>query len=294
MFRHGILASAALGAMGVFAVSAAGEDVSNDGSSYITTPTMAGGGSNAYLGEPGARPVSVVDFRPEDFDDVGSVDLDIARIAGAIGFEVDRRDADLMGRVTLRVVNDPNIGAPPDVRDPDNWLSRTLEASSARAPVSVYDVAESHPGVMPRRGLRLDYMAPIARRVAGDLEVAVVPRANLVVGRDVSGVGGGAVVRFGRNLTKPRDERSRWYAFIGVDAQALTWSLGGGRGDEQALRLEDKQLIGDAQAGIAVRLGAGDLSFGIVHREIKYRGVNGSDSVERQEQYAGVSYSIVR
>jgi len=295
MFRLGILASAALGAMGVFTVAALGDDSWSSSSSFITTPITAGSGSNPYLAEPGGRSVSVsvVDYRPSDFDDVGSVDLDISRIAGAIGFEVDRRDADLMGRVTLRVVNNPDVGAPPDVRDPDNWLAQTLEASSARAPVSVYDVAETSRGVVPQRGVRLDYTAPVARRVAGDLEVAFVPRANVVIGRNVSGVGGGAVVRFGRNLTKPRSERSRWYAFIGVDAQALTWSLGG-RSGGQGLRLEDKQIIGDAQAGIAVRVGAGDLAFGIVHREIKYQRVDGAEGVRRREQFAGISYSIKR
>src|SRR5262249_8348243 len=109
------------------------------------------------------------------------------------------------------------------------------------------------------------------------------PRANLTFGVDVSGVGGGAIVRFGRDLTEPRAEAPRWYAFIGADAQALTWSLGGGQ--ERTLRLEDKQLVGDYQIGVARRVAGGDLALGLVHREVKW------NDVSRDEQFIGVSFT---
>jgi hypothetical protein len=287
MRRHGLFESAGLGAIcflsSTVATAADLREPLADPTAALIEPLVAGEPVRQSLSQiPPARPLY---GDPAQFDDVTAVEFDVTRVAGALGFEVDRSDASFLGRVALRVVDDPRVGRSPIATDANDPYVSALEQSRRSAPVKIQDVADAPYGVVPRRGLRLDYIRPVASVLPGELEVAVEPRANVLFGEQVSGVGGGAVVRFGRNLTAPRKERSRWYAFVGADAQALTWSLGGG-GEEHTLRLEDKQLIGDYQAGVAMRVGHGDLAFGFVHREVKW------NDVSRDEQFVGVSYAI--
>ncbi|MGD2132795.1 MAG: DUF2219 family protein [Maricaulaceae bacterium] len=98
----------------------------------------------------------------------------------------------------------------------------------------------------------------------------------------------GAVYRFGESLSAPRadSEIEGLYFFAGADAQAVTWRLTGGDRDAVDMRLEDYSMVGDAQAGVALRLGAGDLSFGVIHREIRY------DEAKAEETFGGLSFAI--
>ena len=288
MTRQVLRATAALGVLSCAAGAASAADLHNAAlvGGPLNTINEPRDGAGPYPAT-GARPPSAMfPVDPSDFDDVRALEFDVARVVGAWGMEVDRSEAALMGRVALRVVADPTVGGPVDVTDPYDPALRQLDQARPTAPVNVYDVGAEANALTPRRGVRLDYSTPVSSSFAG-VEVALEPRANVVMGSDVSGVGGGAIVRFGRNLTAPREDRSRWYAFVGADAQALTWSLGS-TGQEPTLRLEDKQLIGDYQAGVAVRVGEGDLAFGLVHREVKHNGAS------RNEQFVGVSYAIRR
>ncbi len=290
MIRHALLASAALGAMGACVGAAAGAADFQAGDSDAretrrqTIAEPAHGSGRPGLAVDAAAPA--YSFGVDEFDDVSALELDVTRVAGALGLAVDRSDAQLLGRVALRVVDDPRVGAPPSVTDVDDPYVAAIEQSRTPAPVRARDIAAEEPrGVLPRRGLRLDYARPVTSDLPGGaLEVAVEPRANVLFGEQVSGIGGGAVVRFGRNLTAPREDGSRWYAFVGADAQALTWSLGGARQDH-VLRLEDKQMVGDYQAGVALRVAEGDLAFGFVHREVSW------NDVSREEQFIGVSFT---
>lgn len=287
MLRHARLTTAALGAAGIISGAADAADLREapEGDRIVQTVESGSDALDPVLGGAGSERRRLA-FDPSEFDDVGSVELDVTRIAGALGMRVDRSDAALLGRVALRVVDDARVGSPPVATDPTDPYVSSLESARGPAPVTVYDVAEGPPGVSQQRGLRLDYTRPMSSKLPGALEVAVEPRANVLFGEDVSGVGGGAVVRFGRNLAAPRKQRSRWYAFVGADAQAVTWSLGGRAGEEHVLRLEDKQLIGDYQAGVAMRVGPGDLALGLVHRKVKYSGAH------RNEDFVGVSYAF--
>jgi hypothetical protein len=251
----------------------------------ITDRAGGAGGADAAPLAPTSETAAMYGLDPLEFEDVGVLDLDVARVAGALGMEVDRSNTAFLGRVALHVVDNPRVGGTPIVTSMDDPYVRSLER--AAAPVTAFDVSADGQRTLPSRGLRLDYSRPLTNVLPGEVEVAFEPRANVLFGQDVSGVGGGAVVRFGRNLTKPRGERSRWYAFIGADAQALTWSLGGG-GEERGLRLEDKQLVGDYQIGVARRMGVGDLALGLVHREVKW------NDVSTDEQFIGVSYTARR
>jgi len=104
---------------------------------------------------------------------------------------------------------------------------------------------------------------------------------------NVEGVRFGALVRFGENFSAPRRSGSRgWYIFAAADAQAVTWKLDGRAGE--VVRLEEKSLVGDAQAGVAIEVGGGDLAFGFVHREFSYEGYSAN------EQFGGVTFAITR
>lgn len=124
-------------------------------------------------------------------------------------------------------------------------------------------------------------------RFAG-LDVDVSPRANITVGNISSGAGAGALVRIGQNLVKEgRNPRSgQWFLFAGADAQAVTW-----RPDSSPLiadggvAVQEMVMIGDAQAGIAWRLGKANLAVGFVHREFSWEGAT------IEEQFGGISIS---
>ncbi len=311
--RRALLACAALGTMvgliggGVSSAPAAAADLAEPMLGSAETLVQAsnrGGGRRLSLAaaraqaEENERLGSMYGFDVSEFENVGRVEFDMARVAGAIGMQVDSSTAPLFGRVALHVVDDSRAGSHPVLTSVDDPYVRNLERSRATAPLGVYDVGASPSRISPQRGLRLDYAQAISAALPaalpgaeflGELEVAVEPRANVVMDGDVSGVGGGAIVRFGRNLSSPRKDDKGWYAFVGADTQALTWSFGGGRpGEERELRLEDKQMIGDYQIGVARRLGEGDLSIGFVHREVKWQ------DASRNEQFLGVSYAVRR
>lgn len=102
------------------------------------------------------------------------------------------------------------------------------------------------------------------------------------------GVKFGALVRFGENLSKPRDASDNsWRFFAAADAHALTWDFNGN--DGESLRLEqDKVLVGDAQIGLSRPLAGGDLALGFIHREVSadFEGAN------RTEQFGGVTFTM--
>ena len=56
---------------------------------------------------------------------------------------------------------------------------------------------------------------------------------------------------------------------------------------EQAMALTRREVIGDAQAGMAVRVGEVDIALSYVMRE--YRHVAGTNSFDEDEQFAAVT-----
>jgi hypothetical protein len=189
-------------------------------------------------------------------------------------------------------------------------------AAFGRVPLSEADILSSSAFRRPARGVLRDetYRAgafkprdvtpwdgdggalgafQVSREAVGGLEIEVSPRARFTAKPEGLGGGAGALVRFGRNLSEPRRGEPRWYFFAGADAQTVTWQVGRGVASGDALRLEEKTMIGDAQVGVAMRVGRGDLAFGFVHREITYQGVRVSEeNLKTEEQFAGVSYAM--
>ena len=120
-----------------------------------------------------------------------------------------------------------------------------------------------------------------------ELDVSFTPRAGLSVGPDGSAAGAGAEVRIGQYLQGGRDAQPRWYVFAGADRRALMYDPSKGVDFSNAMQLAQRQVVGDAQAGIAVRLGEADLSLAYVRREYKH--VAGVTSFDETEEFGAVT-----
>lgn len=105
---------------------------------------------------------------------------------------------------------------------------------------------------------------------ADGLDVGLSPRAGLALGDDGTAARAGATVRFGRYLGELENDRPAWWFFAGADRQALLYDPGQGFDVRDALVMQPYAMVGDAQAGVAVRVGATDVSLAYVHRETRY------------------------
>ncbi|WP_203291652.1 lipid A-modifier LpxR family protein [Maricaulis parjimensis] len=121
----------------------------------------------------------------------------------------------------------------------------------------------------------------------GELDVSFTPRAGVSVGPDGSAAGAGAEVRVGQYLQGSGGEQPRWYVFAGADRRALMYNPREGMDFTSAVQLTDRQVVGDAQAGIAMRVGEVDLSLAYVRRE--YTHVAGVTSFDETEEFGAVS-----
>lgn len=120
-----------------------------------------------------------------------------------------------------------------------------------------------------------------------DLDVSFTPRAAISVGPDGSAAGAGAEVRIGQYLEGEIEAAPRWYVFAGADRRALTYDPSKGVDFPNAMQLAQRQVVGDAQAGIAIRVGETDLSLAYVRREYKH--VAGVTSFDETEEFGAVS-----
>jgi len=120
------------------------------------------------------------------------------------------------------------------------------------------------------------------------LDLTFEPRAGLSFGPDGSGAGAGAEVRIGRYLQNDA-ERPAWYFFAGAERHALLYDPGQGFDMQGAMTLEPYAVVGDAQAGVAMRLGDNDLSFAYVRRERSAR--IGIDDYDAADDFAAFSLS---
>jgi hypothetical protein len=153
--------------------------------------------------------------------------------------------------------------------------------------------ANGYSPVVIDRGTReatvaVNYQRPFRTHVEGEaLDVTFTPRAAVSVGPDGSAAGAGAEVRIGRHVGSEEDERPRWYVFAGADRRALMYDPQKGVDFANAMRLAQREVVGDAQAGIAMRVGNADLSLAYVRREYKH--VAGVTSFDETEEFGAVS-----
>ncbi|GEM_PF-1149205 len=103
----------------------------------------------------------------------------------------------------------------------------------------------------------------------GGLNLQLTPRGHLQVNDDGKSALVGALVRIGDDLRKGSEMNSNtWYFFAGADAEALTFTPNSVRrltsGD---FHLQDRIIVGDAQAGVGYRLGDADLALTYMRRQ---------------------------
>ncbi|MDF1769972.1 lipid A-modifier LpxR family protein [Maricaulis sp.] len=123
-----------------------------------------------------------------------------------------------------------------------------------------------------------------------ELDVSFTPRAAVSVGPDGSAAGAGAEVRVGQYLDNRLTESPAWYVFAGADRRTLLYDPGSGVDFQNAMYLTQREVVGDAQAGIAMRMGDADLSLAWVRRE--YRHVAGVRTFDEAEEFGAVTVNL--
>jgi len=123
------------------------------------------------------------------------------------------------------------------------------------------------------------------------------------IGTSVIGkTGAGLLDEDRRSVSCLADLRSKdlssntWYVFAGADAEALAYSPDRStRGITSDFMLQDRIIIGDAQAGIGYRVGDADVSLGYFRREINSFNDNpGSSGFSSTEDAAALSFTWKR
>ncbi|NNC35947.1 MAG: DUF2219 family protein [Acidimicrobiales bacterium] len=103
------------------------------------------------------------------------------------------------------------------------------------------------------------------------LNLQLTPRAGLRFDDDSKSALVGALVRVGDNLREGSEMKSNtWYFFAGADAEAVTYTPTGVRRlTSGEFHLQDRIIVGDAQAGLGYRLGSADLALTYYKRQAK-------------------------
>jgi len=117
--------------------------------------------------------------------------------------------------------------------------------------------------------LDLGYAKAFKSRSQKGLDMTLTPRAALRFNDESSSAVVGAVVEIGEDLRKGSEfDNNTWYFFAGADAEALTYSPNSvGRLTSGQFHLQDRIIVGDAQAGLGYRIGDADVSLSYLRRE---------------------------
>ena len=228
---------------------------------------------------------------PADSKDVS---LDVGPVEGSQSFQSSTRPIDPTFTETpqsafglpLRVGNDFS---------PSNWSGPDAAARFKALDLSTPMAIRNQQGDLWSAELSF---AASAERTGLGLDLSITPRAQIQQNQAGSNVSRtGAELRLGPNLVD-RDLRGTdapapsWYFFVGADNEALVWNLA----DKRAMNgvaLRDQATVGDLQAGIAwsVKSG-GQMSLGLVERELRFNDIAGENDVERKDHFAAFSYTL--
>jgi len=141
-------------------------------------------------------------------------------------------------------------------------------------------------------GVGLDVSKAINTDKPGGIDLQLIPRASLNFGDEHSSALVGAVVKIGEDLREldPNDT-TRWYLFAGADAEALTFSnRGQSRFAASQFNLQDRIIVGDAQAGFGYKIGDADIALTYIRRDVNSFGLEPGDAaVSYTEDAAALS-----
>jgi len=117
----------------------------------------------------------------------------------------------------------------------------------------------------------LGIQGDFAKDAKNGIGIGVLPRAGVSFNDESSSALVGALVKIGDNLENAEDiNPNTWYFFAGADAQAMTYTPGRESLDGAGrFALRDSIIVGDAQAGVAYRLGTADVSLTYLRREAR-------------------------
>lgn len=117
--------------------------------------------------------------------------------------------------------------------------------------------------------LNLGYDTTFTSISTKGLDLSLKPRASLRFNDESSSAVVGAVVEIGEDLRTGSDfDNNTWYFFAGADAEALTYSPNSvSRLTSGQFHLQDRIIVGDAQAGLGYRIGDADVSLSYLRRE---------------------------
>ena len=194
----------------------------------------------------------------------------------------------------FQVPQDTDLGFA--VEGPSALKSGRLYASSIMTDVAA-DRAGANLSPVPReqRSLtaELALSAPAERTGLG-FDVGIAPRVAITRDGQFASRRFGGEVRIGQNFDKRGEPTSSsWYLFAGADGEALVWEPDQeGRVSAGDMALRDKVTVGDAQVGVTIQRGMGQLSFSYIRREVEYRERN--LGANENEDFAGVSFTIKR
>lgn len=189
------------------------------------------------------------------------------------------------------------------------WNSSTAQLGrNSELRVSVYrrgdsamggasdSLALSDPALASRYGdsVRLDLSTRVFESEAGQLDFDFGPRAGFSAGPGGRTAGAGVVARLGQDVNNRDKDKPTWYLFAGADAKAVVLDPRESYMGLTDLHTQRKEIVGDAQAGIAFnlgegRMGEGELAIAYVRRERSHAA--NSWGLDRTDGFAAVSFS---
>ncbi len=113
------------------------------------------------------------------------------------------------------------------------------------------------------RRIDVDYAPTLTHGKMNGFNLQLTPRAGIQFNEESKSALVGAIVRIGDNLREGSEMKSNtWYFFAGADAEAVTYTPNSIRRlTKGAFHLQNRIIVGDAQAGLGYRLGSADLAL---------------------------------
>ncbi len=147
----------------------------------------------------------------------------------------------------------------------------------------------------PTDQLDMQYSKSLTTSIDTLLDIELTPRASMRFDDGNSSALVGALVRIGDDLKDGEELKSNtWYMFAGADAEAVTYSPNNlDRVGISDFHLQDRIIVGDAQAGVGYRLGSStDISLGYFRREVtSFGNETDMESTRYTEDAAALSFT---